>query len=272
MSAGTNRPFPDIAAGVISVSQGEGANGATRTSSGKLLSIQDVQVNFSSEFHTAGSFIKEFEESVQRVRVKSVSLTRLREGVLKGVLNLEYIALTDNAEAGVSNRRAPDIDGRESIFQSYSGYVEEDADTTVILQPGDIDVEPNFYMVLNQSVVNDAKIRFGVYPRSETELFYNVNSAVKASLTISGDENEMSYTYTLGTSSRTERRRLDVVDGSILISVISGPRANEDDKVAVLLDVENNTDLPLEIMVRNEDVLNPRFNLGDTSGQVTVLK
>jgi type IV pilus assembly protein PilO len=277
-------------AGVISLNAGDiaagsnGAGGAEVTGNGanslgsgdnaggtKSLIIQEVQVNFSSEFHTAGTFIKEFEESRQKVKVKNVSLTRIREGDLRGVLNLEYIALTGDAETGAAGHfTAPAIEGKESIFLKYKGYVEDDADPTVILQQGDIDVEPDFYMVINSAAENDTKIRFGVYPRPETEIYYNVNNAVKGKLTISGDENELSYTYTIGTSSRTERRRLDITDGTILINVISRPRANEDDKVAILMDVENNTSLPLEIKVRNDDVMLPRFNLGVRTGQVTV--
>ena len=248
-----------------------GSTGAVGNGGNKNLIIQDVQVSFSSEFHTAGAFIKEFEDSLQKIKVNNVSLTRIKEGVLRGVISLEYAALTDNAEAAGSERfTAPAVEGKESLFLKYKGYVEEDSDPTVILQQGDVDVEPNFYMVVNSSVDNDTKIRFGVYPRPETEIYFNVNNAVKAKLTISGDENELSYTYTMGTASRTERRRLDITDGTILLNVISRPRANDDDKVAVLLDVENTTNLPLQIIVRNDDVLAPRFNLGATTGQVSV--
>jgi len=80
----------------------------------------------------------------------------------------------------------------------------------------------------------------------------------------------MEYTWSLGGETRNETRRVDVREGKIRLDVISHPRENDQDKVAILVDVENNTQIPLEIRVRNDDVLSPRVNLGTTKGQVTL--
>ncbi|MDR1440111.1 MAG: hypothetical protein LBJ10_08925 [Clostridiales bacterium] len=251
-----------------------GLSGAPQASGGggaKTMSVQSVLVSFVSEAHTIGGFLRAVEEGAGNARIKTLTAAREQEGVIKGAIGLEYVSLSADAEAAESGMYAPQPHGsKESLFQKYEGYVEEGVDPTILLVSSEDDIDPNFYMILNQSSSNDTKITLGVFPRTETAIYFNANNAARAKLSISGDADQLEYTYTLGTSARTERRRLEAVDGKLRLDVISHPLADDDDKVAILLDVENGTGIPLEIRVRNDDVLNPRFHLGETSGDVSV--
>jgi hypothetical protein len=239
----------------------------------RTLSLQGAQVSFNSEFHTAGAFLRAFEQSARKVRVKSVSLSRVQEGVLKGVVSLEYAALTTDSERGASGLYPAPQKGeaKSSLFSRYNGYVEDGVDPTILLFSSDEDIDPNFFMNINPSTSNDTKVMLGVYPRMETAIYYNANNAVRAKLTITGDADQFEYTYALGPqTSKSEKRRLEVVEGKLRLKVLSHPRANDEDKVAILLDVENNTAIPLEIQVYNDDAVKPRFNRGTMTGTVEV--
>lgn len=242
----------------------------------RTLSLQGVQVNFHSEFYTVGPFLKLFEDGERKVRVRGVTLSRIQEGELKGVLNLEYASIAPSAEQyspGLYVSDANDVGGgKDSLFSKYNGYVEEGADPTILLLSADDDVDPDFYIVLKASTSNETKVSYGVYPRVETEVRSNVNNAVRAKLSISGDENQFDYTYSLASFQKSEKRKLAIPGGKLRVKVLSSQRMNDDDAVAVLLDVDNNTDYPLDITLVNDDVLNPRFHLGNVKGQVNVVE
>ena len=239
----------------------------------RTLSLQGVQIQFNSEFHTAGQFIKAFEDSQRKVHIKGVSLARVQEGELKGVLNLEFASLSASAEQNLAalSGETYDIGAKESIFSKYNGFIEDNADPTILLLSEDDDIDPDFYIVLKASSSNETKMSYGVYPRVETELRSNVNNASRAKLTISGDEEQFDYVYSLASYQKSEKRKLAAVGGVIRIKVISCQRLGDDDNVAVLLDIDNNTELPVEIVVVNDDVLSPRFHLGLTKGNVNAV-
>ena len=235
------------------------------------LTLQEVQIHFNSEYHTFGQFLKAFEEGEQKIRIKNVSVTRVKEGVLKGIVNLEYVILGTSMEKDLTGvYPPPNFEPKDSVFQKYEGYIEEGIDPTILLISSDGDVDPNFYMIVNAAASNDTKVTLGVFPRTETEIYFNANNAVQTKLVITGDENQFQYSYSLGSATKTEKRKLDVVDGKLRMDIITHPRSDDKDKVSILLSVENNTEIPLDIRVRNDDVLQPRFNLGKTTGQVSV--
>ena len=240
-----------------------------------MLSVQNVQINFTSEFHTAESFIKAFEDGERKARVRNASLARVQEGVLKGVLNLEFVAFSATAEQGRPGlndvSRQPGHAEKDSLFGKYNGFVEDNADPTILLLSEEDDVDPDFYIVLKSSASNETKVSYGVYPRVESELRSNVNSAVRAKLTISGDAEQFEYVYSLASYQKSEKRKLSASGGKLRLKVLSCQRIGDSDNVAVLLDVDNNTDLPFEIIVVNDDVLSPRLHMGLTKGNVTVV-
>ena len=250
--------------------------GDAPSAAGKTLSLQGVQISFSSEFHTAEKFIRLIEESERKTRVKSASLTRVQEGELKGVLNLEFAALSPDAEGGYPGVYQPgQFEGepgrKESLFGKYGGFIEDNADPAILLLSGDDDLDPDFYIVLKAASSNETKVSYGVYPRVETELRSNVNNAVRAKLTISGDEDQFEYVYSLASYQKSEKRKLAAEEGKLRLKALSCQRIGDNDNVAVLLDVENNTELPFEVIVVNDDVLAPRLHLGITKGNVNVV-
>ena len=243
---------------------------------GRTLSLQGVQISFNSEFHTAGPFIKLFEDSERKVRVKSASFTRVREGELKGVVSLEFAALSPDAESGYPGLNLPGDAGgaieKGSLFEKYGGFIEDNADPTILLLSGEDDIDPDFYIVLKASSSNETKLSYGIYPRVDSEIRSNVNNAIRAKLSISGDAEQFEYVYSLASYQKSETRKLAAAGGKLRMKILSCQRIGDNDNVAVLLDVDNKTELPFEIIVINDDVLTPRFHLGMTKGAVDVVR
>jgi hypothetical protein len=241
----------------------------------KTLGVQGVQINFTSEFHTARPFIQAFENDERLVRIKSVSIARIQEGELKGVLNLEFVSLLSlpgQQYPGLPVEGPPYAAGKDSLFGKYGGFIEDNADPTILLLSDEDDVDPDFYLVLKASSSNETKVSYGIYPRVETELRSNVNNAVRAKLAINGDGEQFEYVWSLASYQKSEKRKLAAVNGKLRIKVLSCQRIGDDDNVAILFDIDNNTDLPFEITVVNDDVLTPRFHLGMTKGIVNVIE
>jgi len=140
-----------------------------------------------------------------------------------------------------------------------------------LLLSEDEDIDPDFYIVLKASSSNETKVSYGVYPRVETELRSNVNNAIRAKLTISGDEDQFEYVYSLASYQKSEKRKLPATGGTIRLKILSCQRIGDNDNVSILLDIDNNTDMPFEIVVVNDDVLSPRFHIGLTKGNVNVV-
>jgi len=243
---------------------------------GGSLSLQGVQVGFRSEFIAIGPFLNLFETSDRMARIKNVTLTRVQEGELKGLLNLEFASLSPDAEFFYPGMNTPgafeDVGIKDSLFNKYHGFVEDNVDPTILLLSEDEDIDPDFYIVLKASSSNETKVSYGVYPRVETELRSNINNAIRAKLSISGDSDQFDYVYSLASYQKNEKRTLSAEDGKLRVKILSCQRIGDNDNVAILLDVENNTALPLEIIVVNDDVLNPRFHEGIIKGDVSVVK
>jgi hypothetical protein len=131
-------------------------------------------------------------------------------------------------------------------------------------------IQPNFYMLINTYLDNAPKVILGEYPNAETEIYANTNTTVKCSLLLSGSGSKFTYSFTVGNTTRKGAKGLTSADGIIRLDVISQPLKDSKDKVAVILDVDNRTNARLEIAVRNDDAVSPRFKLGKKTGEVII--
>ena len=89
-------------------------------------------------------------------------------------------------------------------------------------------------------------------------------------MTISGGNGLYAYKYSLGTFNVDSSRQTEIKDGKIRLEVLVQSRRSDDDNVGLILDLANNTDVPVEITVKGDDLSNPRFIIGNTVGNVIV--
>ena len=108
------------------------------------------------------------------------------------------------------------------------------------------------------------------YYNSGSEAIEDKNEIVSAQLTLNETDDKYTYSYKLGEYDIVENSPTEIKDGKIRMEVLASPRQSDEDMVGLILDITNNTSVPLEITVKGDDASNPRFITGRTTGSVIV--
>ena len=242
---------------------------------GNMVLVEDVDLTFSGNYGALYNFISDLEKSERKIIVKEVSMTRGNGNLLKGALKVQYVGYITPEDESTYSLDTPPVSGKTSPFLAYPGFEDKVAaslqGSTPASGPAPVKTyNPNFYLLLNTYDDNAPKIIVGDYTKDGTELYSNTNASVRGKLSISGSQDSMTYSYSLGGTAQSKTAKLLIDGGKLRLEVISQPRKNEQDKVSLMLDVDNKTDYPLEITVINDDKQAPRFSLGTQLGSVTV--
>ncbi len=102
-----------------------------------------------------------------------------------------------------------------------------------------------------------------------TYLTSSSNKKEDVSFKISGSGGSYTVTYKIGKSEYSDTIE-KASDAKIYLRVVSSVRMGDDDDCAVSLRVSNDSDLPVVINVEGDDPGNPRVNIVERSGNVTV--
>jgi len=130
--------------------------------------------------------------------------------------------------------------------------------------------DANFVATLNTYDDNASKQILGCAQDTANDVTNNTNARVTGSLSVNGTWPHISFTIQLGLTYTNSDIQLYIKqEGKIYLQVLSIPRKNALDLVGLTLDVENNTIYPIEIIVINEDSVDPRFVLGAVTGSNT---
>ncbi|EGW40342.1 hypothetical protein [Desulfosporosinus sp. OT] len=241
-----------------------------------MVLVEDVDVSFSGNYGALYNFISDLEQSERKIIVKEVSMTRGSGGLLKGELKVQYVGYTTPEDESTYSLAIPPINGKDSPFIAYPGFMEKvasatdsDAQTSVASTTAPVKtINPSFYLILNTVEDNAPKVILGDYTKNGTELYSNVNDRITGKISVSGDIDKMTYSYALGNSTQTKEGKLIIDGGKLRLDVISQQRTKVTDKAGITLDVDNKTNYPLEINVINDDKNNPRFRIGNKTGIV----
>jgi Tfp pilus assembly protein PilO len=248
---------------------GAGNNGTIVVdASGAVTYKQDISINFVGDYQQVYDFMKNVEQNIRKVSIDSVSLQTSSIEDMSGVMSLSFISYWDSVTGQRPYEMVPaPIPGKASPFDEYSGYsttaqqaVQKPKETT----------RPDFYLMINSYLNNSSKIFLMNYFDSGSEAIDDRNEAITAQLTLEGSGGTYTYSYKLGSYDIKGSRPLEVKEGKIRMDVVVQPRKSEQDKVGVLMDITNNSDIPFEITVKGDDNNNPRFIQGRTVGSVTV--
>lgn len=239
-----------------------------------MVIVEEVDIAFSGSYGALYNFLSDLEKSERKIIVKEVSMIRGTGDLLKGQVKVQYVGYVTTDDKSTYSLETPPVNGKISPFQAYLGFEDNVvASTEVPSGQGPAPVKtynPNFYLLLNTNDDSAPKIIMGDYTKNGTELYSDSNSSVRGKISIIGNQDNMTYSYTLGGSTQTKNAKLVIDGGKIRFDVISKARKSEQDKVSLTLDVENKTDYPLEINVMNDDKQVPRFSLGSKLGSVTI--
>ena len=95
------------------------------------------------------------------------------------------------------------------------------------------------------------------------------NKKEDVSFKISGSGGSYTVTYKIGKSEYSDTIE-KAADSKIYLRIVSSVRMGDDDECAVSLRVSNDSDLPVVVNVEGDDPGNPRVNIVERSGNVTV--
>ncbi len=250
---------------VLSAEEGGGAQSTGLAGQGAVVA-RSVSVSFTGEYAQLYKFLGSVEKNERLMTVRDIALQRQKGTTVSGSFRLTMAGYVDDS-GKVFELDVPDSPQKPSLFTAYPGFPEDAGSVSGELSDY---LKPNFSMTLSSYLDNAPKVSMAEYPKVETEINFNTNDQIAGKLTLTGTGGSYRYSYTLGTESYTGASAISVTDGVIRMNVISQARKSAQDKVGIILDVENKTDVPLEIAVQNDDPTRPRFELGKTSGEVRV--
>lgn len=247
--------------------QGNKSTGAPSgdSGSGGAVKSEEMVVNVSGSYGQLHKFLTDYEEQTRKVFFRSASLSRDSDGGLNGTLELLIFSVgTENEPVDYPGYPydAPAPEGKEDPFAAFA--LANGGKTGA----AEVSDTQDFYVILNTYDDNASKIYLGKYPASGVQLTSDENRNVQASLTLTQSGQTYRYTYTLGGRSRSGSFAPAEGQSALTVSVLSRERKNSDDKVGMTLSVKNETDLPVNVRVSNDDEQSPRFQLGTTSGSV----
>ncbi len=107
-------------------------------------------------------------------------------------------------------------------------------------------------------------------PAGTTYLTSNTNDKESVTFTLKGAEGRYYGEYEMGGFKVTDDEfKMDITD-NVVLRIISSSRNGKDDKSSISLHLRNTSDIPLVVNIENEDKENPRIDIVDREGDVTV--
>ena len=229
---------------------------------------QQVSINFMGSYQQLYDFLDCVESSCRKAALKSITMQKNNDGTLNGVMTLSFTSYWDESEGRKPYVMTPaSTPGKASLFDEYAGYSASGQAHSATVNPAP---KPDFYITLNSYLNNSAKIFMMNYYNSGSEAIEDKNEIVTAQLTLNETGGKYTYSYRLGSYEIVEEDPTEIKDGRIRMEVLVQERRSDQDRVGLILDIENNTAVPFEITVKGDDPSNPRFITGKTTGNVVV--
>lgn len=229
-----------------------------------LLVTQTIAITFNGQYEELMAFFKAMESNLRKVYLQQVTMTAMDDGTLSGSLNLTFMSYID-----VNNFDQYQLDlemnsGRANPFAPYPGFGTEKPVVVVV------DPDPNLYVYLNSYLDNAQKVIVGEYLALGTEVNFNENAQTKVKMVIKGDNKAFTYSLSMNGDTSSSDAPVTIKDGVIRVKVVSLDRKDAQDKVGIVLDVDNQSSAPVQIKVLYDDKVNPRVKMGTISDNVTI--
>ncbi len=236
------------------------------STNGGVLTAEGIKLTYSGTYDSLYKFLKYVESNLTKVCTTGIIVNSpVKSDSFTGTISLLYLSYREKDDKGEYKLETPQIKGKTNPFSTGAGDLsgKTDDNSKVLADAGQA-----FVIMLNTFRDNAPKVIMNTYPRVETQVSEDKNGTVKGNFTISGSKGSYSYSYTIGTNTFKESGDLKLQDGKIIVKVISQPRVSGDDKVALNMDIQNNSDVSVVIDAPESDAKNPRFILGKTNGKV----
>lgn len=129
----------------------------------------------------------------------------------------------------------------------------------------------DYFIRLNAAtdIINGKTIGRGDDISGSTHIVSSDNSKEDIVFNVEGENGEYTVKYSIGNNATNDTITKEP-DGKIYLRIISSERLGNDDKVTAAIHINNNADIPVYVNIDNEDSSNPRANIVEKNGLVTV--
>lgn len=129
----------------------------------------------------------------------------------------------------------------------------------------------DYFIKLNAATdnTNGKTIGRGDDVAGSTHVASNQNSKEDIKFDVSGQSGEYMVNYSIGENGYSDTISKDI-NGKLYLRIISTERYSGDDKVEAVIHITNNADIPVFVNVEGDDSSNPRINIIEKNGEVTI--
>lgn len=257
------------------------ANGAKENTNISVPSVLSkvISIEFCGDIQSIYKFLDSIEKNSKKVFVKDITISKGKEknDPLKGNIKIQYIAYKDSSSKGDFKIDVPKQDGKDNPFDENSkgsSFTEEEteelkkkmSDYGINLDNSSL----KFFMKIDSEDVNSPKVVVGQGENEDSQIQYDESKQVKAQITVSKEKDSLVYEYSLGKDSKKGNIAYPTSGEVISLLVNSQPRESKKDDILISMKVINNTEIPFEITVKNDDKENPKVKLESKTGTVNL--
>lgn len=211
------------------------------------------------------------EENGKKATISNITFSYSEStDIVTGTMQMTLYAIT-GSDRKVNDVLINDVAvGTDNIFASDT-FISSGVDNSYrdrIINDYDL------YMIMNQAGSDMSTMAVGMAndPSNETAVATDTEGVADVTVRVTGDDGEYKVNYKIGSSVYPADNYNDgatLVCGETLdMLIISKPRMDKDDDTLANVTIINETDMPLNIAVINDDEENPRVNIEKTEGNV----
>ncbi len=244
----------------------------------------EIGIEFSSQYEEFKKFLAHIRDYEDRIVIKDVELSYDQyAGLVRGSMVLSQYAILGEG------RVLPDVETGFDRLGTENIFVPEEKGGSIL----DViaDAMADLYNRIMGSLSSEAAEEFatdyfvrinGVTDNSSGKTIGRANDLQQSSYILSDENDKEDVTFVVSGSEgmygikysvgdRKHEETLEKDSGSALyLRIVSTERMSDSDKVAVALHVVNNSDLSVTVVVEGDDQNNPRVEVVEQDGDVTV--
>jgi len=237
-----------------------------------------VSLTFNGSYEQIKEFIKLIENYERKVVITNITINSKSESQLSGVMNLEFHAVPKLADEDISYLEwtVENVYGKDILFSSEAA---SGAYASTIEESSNKEENPDFVMLVKSSSSELPTLTIGKAKDNLRESYiYSDNEKTEdVEITFNEDGDKIYYKYRNSESIYpTENTALGKEFTSnykeIVVEITSESRVLSSDISKVNLKVINNTSKDVEIIIKDDDIKDPRITVKSEGNIVNVTK
>lgn len=258
----------------------------------KDLKYFNVQMELSGSYKAFKNYIAALESYKHKIIIKQINVNKdpLQQDIVIGTLAISYPIYYDEEELKPYQWQYDKAPTNEDPF-NYKAIqmisvpsTEPNATVTETQQPSEPSTtEPakaygasDFYIALNPASSDANTLSMGKSPFRYTALYADNDGVETATLKLRKYDGKYQYQYSTSLQTypgENEWNDFEVMNkGKVILEVQSTLRMPSGDNSGVLLNVSNDSGLPLSVYIYSDDPTRPRLTINRLSGKVNTFK